>query len=59
MTPASSSSTANLLESKMNSLLFFLFTAAFVTGLGVSIPLFLLGISLVKVSVDNIPRKSY
>ncbi len=59
MTPASISSTANLLSSKMNQLLFFLFTAAFVTGLGLSIPLFLLGVSLVKVSVDNIPRKSY
>jgi hypothetical protein len=43
----------------MNSLLFLLFTVSFITGLGLSIPLFLLGVSLVKVSVDNISRKSY
>ena len=43
----------------MNQLLFFLFTAAFITGLGLSIPLFLLGVSLFKISFDNISRKSY
>jgi hypothetical protein len=59
MTLASRCLTANSLESKMNSLLLFLFTASLITGLGLSIPLFLLGVSLVKVSVDNISRKSY
>lgn len=58
MTPVSIPS-ANLLEYKMNSLLFFLFTASFITGLGLSIPLFLLGVSLFKISFDNISGKSY
>lgn len=43
----------------MNQLLFFLFIATFITGLGISIPLFLLGFSLIKVSVDNISQKNY
>jgi hypothetical protein len=43
----------------MNQLLFFLLTASFITGLGISIPLFLLGVSLIKVSVDNISQKNY
>jgi hypothetical protein len=43
----------------MNQLLFFLFAASFITGLGISIPLFLLGVSLMKVSLDNISQKNY
>lgn len=38
----------------MNQLLFFLFLATFITGLGVSIPLFLLGVSLVTIPLREL-----
>jgi len=41
----------------MNLLLFFAFVLTWSTGLGVSIPLFLLGIFLIKHSLDIISQK--
>jgi len=43
----------------MNQLLFFSFLFCWTTGLAPSIPLFLLGIFLIKTSIDRIKEATY